>query len=109
MRSILQAEESKQCYLCIILNGDHSEKEWLHRHHVFFGRNRKKSEEYGLTVRLCVEHHEIGPEAVHRNREIDMMLKAIAQEAAEEHIGHERFMQEFGKNYLEEERWKKKS
>lgn len=101
--SILQAEESRQCYLCIILEGDYSEKPWLHRHHIFFGRNRKMSEKYGLTVRLCVDHHEIGQQAVHKNREIDLRLKRIAQEAIERRIGHEEFMKAFGKNYLEDE------
>ena len=53
---------------------------------------------------MCTErHHENGPEAPHNNAEVDRRLKQIAQRAFEAKYGHEKWMQEFGKSYLEEE------
>lgn len=68
--SIIQPKDGR-CLLCSML--DHEEdKYWsyIEKHHVFFGRsNRKHSEEDGLTVYLCVEHHRTGKAQVHQNRE----------------------------------------
>ena len=76
----------------------------LDKHHVFGGANRKNSEREGLVVYLhhfaC---HESGPNAVHRNREIDLKLKRAAEKAwlkANEGATIEDFRLIFGKNYL---------
>ena len=37
-----------------------------------------------------------------RNSKVDEHLKRVAQQAFEEKYGHERWMKEFGRNYLEE-------
>lgn len=76
----------------------------LHKHHFLFGPLRKKAEHYGLWGYVCMKrHHEYGPEAPHVNAEVSNHLKQIAQRAFEKKYGHELWMQEFGKNYLEED------
>lgn len=58
---------------------------------------------YGLWGYVCeARHHEHGPEAPHCNSKVDEHLKRIAQQAFEEKYGHDLWMQEFGRNYLEE-------
>lgn len=96
-KSIMQ-EDDHICYLCEA-NGT---MDYLHWHHVFGGANRKKSEKYGLKVRLCGQKcHENGKNAVHRNRETDLAIKAAGQRAFEEHHGtRQDFMRIFGRNYL---------
>lgn len=95
MKSIIQKDETK-CFICG-RNGGY----WgLDTHHVFFGALRKKSDEYGLTVRLC--HIECHLEGVHKNAKIDRKLKQIAQKRAMKHYGWttDDFIRIFGKNYL---------
>ena len=90
MESMLQSE--KECFFC-------GQKTHLERHHVMPGPNRKNSEKYGLTVWLCHEHH-TGDTGVHMNRTKDEMLRYFAQKRFEDMLGHELWMQVFGKNYL---------
>lgn len=102
-KSILHNKESRTCYLCILLNDDHRLHAVLHEHHIFGGANRTQSEEYGLKVYLCIDHHLSGPEAVHSNAEIMRTLQQIGQQAFEERCGsRDDFMRVFGKNYIEE-------
>lgn len=92
---------SGYCYLCATLHNDYTYKQ-TQEHHVMFGSGQRElSEEYGLTVQLCMEHHKEGPEAAHNNKAIRELLCRDAQEA---------FMMEypeldwngiFKKNYLE--------
>ena len=52
---------------------------------------------------MCAaRHHEYGPEAPHVNAEVAKHLKQIAQRAFEAKYSHEMWMQEFGKNFLDE-------
>lgn len=96
--SILQEEGDRTCMLCLLEGMDPTRG--VHQHHVFGGTaNRDKSEQYGLKVWLCYEHHE-GSAGVHRNRETDLRMKRYAQKVFEERYTHERFMEEFGRNYL---------
>jgi len=93
MKSIIQKE--KRCIVCHNSN--------IEEHHVFFGTaNRKLSEKYGLKVYLCSEHHR-GTRGVHGNqgKELDTYLKQLAQSRFEEKGTREKFIQIFGKNYLE--------
>ncbi len=86
--------ENDICYIC--------GRQGTEVHHVFFGPLRHKSEEWGMTVRLCRCHHESSPQGVHGgNRLLDLRLKRDAQKRFESAHGHELFMQEFGRNYLE--------
>ena len=94
MKSILQKE--KECYVC----GTYG---YLESHHIFYGTaNRKKSERNGLKVWLCPMHHRDPASGVHYDKMLDRKLKQIAQQAYEQKHSREEFMQEFGKNYLEE-------
>ena len=113
-KSIIQAltgPADRECYLCreeAERNGYYGElcHTGLHKHHFIYGRFgafRKKAEHYGLWAYVCAErHHEHGPEAPHCNSKVDEHLKRVAQQALEEKYGHERWMKEFGRNYLEE-------
>ena len=41
-------------------------------HHIFGGANRKISDKYGFTVRLCHYHHNEPPDGAHFNRDFDL-------------------------------------
>ena len=92
MKSIIQDE--KECYVCGTRHG-------LQKHHIFGGTaNRKKSEQYGLTVWLCMDHH-TGDHGVHRDQVMMDCFHMKGQLAFEERIGgREIFRKEFGKSYL---------
>lgn len=106
-KSILQ--DTKECWLCRIRAGEAGycgelPHAGLHKHHVFYGSgNRKLSEHYGLWVWLCPAHHEYGPEAVHVHRKTRVMLCRAAQKAFERKYSHGKFMEVFGKNWLDDE------
>lgn len=92
-------DSDQQCWLC----GENGAADPLDRHHIFGGANRKKSERYGLVVRLC--HHSchiFGPEAAHNNKETMRLLHEYGQRKAMEEQGWttEDFIREFGRNYL---------
>ena len=91
-KSILQ--DKKECWAC------HTRFN-LHEHHCLYGTaDRKKAEQYGLKVWLCVEHH-TGIKGVHNgNRKLDTELKQLAQREFEKIHGHEMFMNTFHRNYL---------
>lgn len=100
MKSILHNKDDRTCFLCK-LNGDHSTKNNLQEHHVFYGTaNRKKSEQYGLKVYLCLEHHTQGAQSVHHNQNNSEILKMIGQKKFEETHTREEFIREFGRNWL---------
>lgn len=99
-KSILQPEGGRYCYLCM-MEDNFREYPILHEHHVFPGTaGRKKSEEYGLKVRLCPRHHEYSKEAVHENQENMRKLQRIAQEKMEQNMTREEFIQKFGRSVL---------
>lgn len=103
MKSIMHDKDSGTCYLCMLLHSDRSIKNPRHEHHAIFGTaNRRLSEKYGLKVYLCLDHHENGPEAVHRNKETALLIKINAQTAFESRWPELNFREIFGKNYLEE-------
>ena len=93
MESIMQSE--KKCYLC----GRNGSMDPLEQHHIFGGANRKLSEKYGLKVWLCGDRcHRNGPEAVHKNKQVAVVLKAKGQIAFENYYDGN-FLQIFGRNY----------
>lgn len=99
MKSILQQDESK-CYLC----GRRDEP--LERHHVFFGAFRQRSEEYGLTVKICaLRCHREGENAVHRNSRVCRSLQRKVQAFAMGYYGWtmDEWREKFGKSYLGDE------
>ncbi len=99
--SILGSEKGI-CYLCDKLYGDRNYKQTEYHHIMYGGGKRRNSEELGLTVYLCMDHHKDGPEAVHNNRKIREFLCREAQAAFErEHTREEWVDMEF-KDYLTE-------
>lgn len=75
----------------------------LHRHEVFFGNGRRqKSIKDGLVVFLTPEMHNMSNRGVHYNREFDLYLKRIGQQAWMDYYGKttEDFIKEYGRNYL---------
>lgn len=67
-------------------------------HHVFNGALRKKSEEYGATIRVCRSCHEY----IHKNADFRMMIKKTfqLQIMAERGMSEEEFREIFYKSYL---------
>lgn len=87
-----------ECFMC---------GKWddMEMHHIFPGCLRKKSDKYGLVVPLCHQCHNEPPHGVHHCRETANILKRYGQRKVMREQGwdKERFIFEFGKNYLEEE------
>lgn len=74
-----------------------------HRHEVFFGTaNRQKSIKDGLVVFLKPEMHNMSGQGVHFNREFDLYLKRIGQQAWMDYYGKtaDDFIIKYGRNYL---------
>lgn len=94
MKSIIQKHKN-HCFIC-------QRQTELEEHHIFFGSNRKLSEQYGLKVPLCYEHHR-GTNGVHgkNGKQLNEKLKRIAQTRFEENHTREEFIKIFGKNYLD--------
>ncbi|MDO5574400.1 MAG: hypothetical protein Q4G60_10550 [bacterium] len=97
-------QDDGQCYLCNLYGIDTYHTD-LEEHHIFGGTaNRKKSEKYGLKVKLCRAHHtgdyQGYKEAVHFNGENDRVLKKIGQKKFEMTHSREKFIKEFGKSWL---------
>ena len=91
-KSILQQGDPR-CFICGRITG-------LQLHHVMSGTaNRKLSDQHGLTVWLCMDHH-TGPDGVHQNRARGNSLKRLAQIAFEARHSHAEWMEIFKKNYL---------
>ena len=78
-------------------------RENIEIHHCIHGTaGRKFATKYHLLVGLCSRHHR-GPEGVHHNpnsHELDEKYEKLAQEAFEAKYSHEKWMKEWGKNYL---------
>ncbi len=101
-RSIMQDKSGGECYLCKRLLGIDTPAACREEHHAMHGTaNRKLAEHYGLKIYLCPYHHRTGPEAVHTSSQTDLILKQAAQRAFEKKYSHEKWMQVFGKNYLD--------
>ena len=81
--------EEKKCYFC-------GRTGTLHHHHCLHGSRRKKADKYGLIVYLCPHCHS----QLHDLGVGDLFLEKKAQKYFEEKYGHEKWMKEFGKNYL---------
>lgn len=87
----LFSTEQGHCYLC-------NRVEDTARHEVFFGTgNRKLSKRYGTWVNLCPSCHSM----VHSDRTYDLMLKRQAQMLFSRKYDHKKYMELFGKNYLD--------
>jgi hypothetical protein len=91
MNSIVQSE--KECFFTYRMD-------WLEKHHIFGGANRKNSEKYGLWVWLNHYWHNEPPEGVHYNRARMDELRRIGQQAFQERFPDKDFRKIFGQNYL---------
>lgn len=103
-KSIMHDKAAGTCYLCMILHDDYTRKPTT-EHHIFFGAGKRQlSEEWGMKVYLCGEHHTAGtgPEAVHGNTYLCRMLQAEAEEIFNSTYT-ESFKEIFGESYIE--RW----
>ena len=87
-------DEYEQCYIC----KRYGQIEW---HHVFGGANRINSTKYGLVVPLCHNCHNEPPIGVHFNKGQRLRLQAKTQRIFESIESHEKFMKEFGRDYIE--------
>ena len=88
-KSILNSQKGI-CYLCARLNGD-----------ILFGAGQRAiSEENGLKVDLCIEHHRTGQQAVHNSRKTRELLCKIAQTEFEKVHTRKEWEQIARKNYL---------
>ena len=93
MKSIIQPDW-EVCYLCGRQYG-------LEVHHVMSGTaNRRLSERYGLTVRLCHNCHTGGRDSAQYEAQLNKLLKQDAQRAFEAKYSHDYWMRLFRKNYL---------
>lgn len=84
-------QTAKECYFCKTTQN-------LQRHHVFEGSRRHVSEELGLVVWLCMEHH-TGKSGVHHNEKLNQRLKKEVQEWYLQNHSLEEWMKKVGKNY----------
>ena len=91
MQSILQTE--RECYFTH-RTGD------LHKHHIYFGPNRKVSDDNGFWVWLIPPLHNRSVQAVHHCRDLDLKLKTECQAKYEETHTREEFMALVGRSYL---------
>lgn len=92
MRSIIS--NKRECYIC-------KTQRDLQRHHIFGGPNRRRSEDDGLWIFLCVEHH-IGDHGVHRDFDLALKVKQLGERAWIEHNEKtkEEFIRDYGKNFI---------
>lgn len=76
--------------------------EGSHKHHIFGGANRKKSDEDGLVIFLKPEDHNMSNKGIHSNKEFDLYAKRKAQLRWMEFYGKtvEQFRKRYGKSWL---------
>ena len=87
-------DDEKVCYICGSPNN-------IHKHHVFGGANRKRSDREGCWVYLCAPHHNMSDKGVHFDREADLKLKRECEREWVDRNGTiEDFIEAYGKNYI---------
>lgn len=74
--------------------------DWLEKHHIFGGANRKLSEKYGLWVWLTHDEHNEPPHGVHHNIQAMRELQKQGQLAFMAAYPDKDFQAIFGRNYL---------
>lgn len=90
MDSILQSD--KECYVTGSVRG-------LDKHHILHGSRRKKADQWGCWVWL---RHDVHMDLHARNTDLDKALKRVCQRRFEELYSRDKWMEIFGKSYLEE-------
>lgn len=100
-KSLLMQQGRGICYLCVELDENWWQHRYTEEHHIFFSKHQRElSEEYGLKVDLCLDHHKKGPMAAHKNKSVRRFLEAKGQQAFEAEYGAEKFRRVFGENYI---------
>ena len=89
-KSIMQDE--KECFV----SGYPFE---LDKHHVYHGPRRSAAERSGC---WCWLRHDIHMDLHNGNTKLDKALKAECQVRFEKKHGHKKFIEVFGKNYMED-------
>lgn len=79
------------CYVC--------GRPYPNLHHMMNGANKKKAEQYGLILPLCINHH-TGAEGVHTKPEKMLACRQMAQRKFEEEHTRDEWIEQFGKSYL---------
>lgn len=97
--SIMHKKDGR-CYLCMKLRNDYGFKE-THEHHVYPGGLRGVSTDEGFTAHLCLEHHIVGPEAVHNNQKNLRLIQKDCQKIYEKTHTRQQFMELTGRNYID--------
>ena len=94
-KSIMTLNDDR-CFWC----NKYGPVEW---HHIFGGADRDNSTKYGLVVPLCHSCHNEPPNGMHFNEENNKELKKRGQRVFECLWGHDRFIEIFQENYLDDE------
>jgi hypothetical protein len=98
--SIIPGTDEYQCKIC----GRNGTADPLERHEIFGGENRNKSKKYGLWMYACGWSCHRGVMGIHRNRDLDLVIKREAQRIAMERYGWsvDDFRAIFRNNYIDE-------
>lgn len=86
------------CKVCFICGTTYN----LHKHHIYGGANRNKSEKDGCWCYLCASHHNMSNKGVHFDRQRDLELKRTCQYIWQVKYKktEEDFIIEYGRSYL---------
>lgn len=89
--------DERECWLC--------GSPYVHKHHVYGGARRKRSDMEGCWLYLCPAHHNMSNHGVHFDKALDLEIKQECQSRwmVRNRAGVEQFIELFGRNYLEEE------
>ena len=73
----------------------------LHKHHIFYGSNRQRSEKDGCWVYLCAWHHNLSGHGIHFDKELDIQVKRLCQRIWEKKLGNRQdFIEAYGRSWL---------
>ena len=90
-KSLMQ--DQKECYITHDLNN-------LHKHHIYGGPFRKKSEKYGCWCWLRADWHNMSDYGVHNDKLLMLYLRQQCQRKFEEKYSHDLFMKEFKRDWI---------
>lgn len=82
-------DDMKRCYFC-------GQPACKTPHHIMNKYDKKKSEEWGLMLPICFQHHQM----IHDKGDNMLKVRQLGQRRFEELYGHEKWMEVFGKSYL---------
>lgn len=88
-------DNNKVCFICGTTFN-------LHKHHIYGGANRSKSERDGCWCYLCAPDHNMSDRGVHFDKEKNLKLRRTCQQLWMTKYGkaEEDFIKEYGRSYL---------